>query len=190
MPELSFDDQQVNEILARAGQLEADAAGQLDKTSLETLEASALEAGIDPAHVRQAVSQMETEWRLRRVRERQRQETRRKLGIGAVVVIVLFLGGGLMKRSSRASFHQAQVQQLTTLKAQVEAAEAQVRNVTERRDHLKAAGNLNAPGMRDELVGAENRIAAERKKLTDAVTAYNLVAQSMNDRNWPVMPLP
>lgn len=200
MAQQAYDDQQVDEILARAGQLEIDAAGQLDRTSLETLEASAEEAGIDRALVRQAVKQLETEWRVKRAARRQRQALLRNGGIALVVVIFLALGGGMMQRAaSRAeaarqvAVQQAQVSQakaqLATLKAAVDQADAQLRNVTERRDALRAGGTLNDPIMRDEMVGAENRIAVERRRYNDAVTTYNAVARSLGDPAYPELPL-
>ncbi len=189
MAQNSFDDQQVNEILARAGQLEIDAEGQLDRTSLETLEASAAEAGIEPALVRQAVQQLEAEWRAKRAARRQRQAMGRNAGIVVVVLVILSLGMGQIKRSSQAAAQAQQVQQLATLKSEVDRAAAQLDNVMQRRANLQAGGRLSDPIMRDELVGAENRVAAERMRYNDAVTAYNNLAREVADPAYPALPL-
>jgi len=189
MAQNSFDDQQVNEILARAGQLEVDAEGQLDRTSYDMLVASAEEAGIEPAMVEQAVKQMEAEWRARRAAKRQKEALLRNGGIVVVVVIFLVLGGGAMKRSSAVRLQQQQVQQLAVLKADVDKAAAQLENVVSRADALKAGASPNDKLMHDDLVGSLNRIATERKRYNEAVTTYNNLARTVGDPSYPELPL-
>ena len=185
MAQNTFDDDQVNEILSRAGQLEVDAEGQFDRTSMEMLESSAEEAGLDREHVQQAVKQLEAEWRARRAAKRARQAMLRNTGIVVVVIIFLSLGMGAMKRSGAVAQQTAQVQQLQTLKGQVDQAAAQLDNVMQRRENLAKAGNLSDPTMRDELVGAENRVATERKRYNEVVTQYNNLARQLDDPSYP-----
>lgn len=188
-----FDDDQVNAILDRAGDLQIAADGSLDLTSQELLEESAEEAGIDRALVREAVRQLQAEWQAEQKAERRERQARRQLGVGIGVVLAVVVVGGLVGQAGRRAETETRRGQVVRLQGELEAARAQLDNVLQRRremvPRLVAASSGQSPAARDhaerlrqlalrydDASGAnrprlEQELARELSRLTDALAA-------------------
>jgi len=218
-----FTDQDAEAILLRAAELQSQLE-QLDaRLPRVLLEESAAAVGIPREFLEQAIQQLQAERTAQAVRQTARRRRRRAVAIGVVVLLAL---------ATFASHRAFNIRQ-----ADVEATQAQLDNVSQRRhdlipnliavakasaahekDLIASVGTLyqeiqrprsfeqkqvleaqlsdavahlitmlradaqasaSAVFMRlsDELAGAENRMAVERKRYNDAVAAYNRTAR-------------
>ncbi|NBD13891.1 MULTISPECIES: LemA family protein [Corallococcus] len=188
---VAYDD--VNELIATATRLmQKDAAP--DTLTPDDVRRIGEELDIPARYVDQALEALakrrEAQAREALARERLSRQRRARLRKGAWVgaaVVGLMAVSGLVVRNG-----------LTSTLSDVARQRAQVRNVVDRRESLRARLGLLTPGLeRDaELSGADNRVAVEQRRYDERAAGYNASAASF-PTNWvvrlsglpPVLPL-
>ncbi|RKH32503.1 hypothetical protein D7Y13_18805 [Corallococcus praedator] len=189
--DVAYDD--VNELIATATRLmQKDAAP--DTLTPDDVRKIGEELDIPARYVDQALEALarrrEEQAREAQAKERlarlRRVKARRAAWVGAAVVGVLAVSGLVMRNG------------LTSTLADVARQRAQVRNVVERRESLRARQDTLTPGLaRDaELSGADNRVAIEQRRYDERAADYNASATSF-PTGWvvrltglpPVLPL-
>jgi hypothetical protein len=170
---IAYDD--VNELIATATRLmQKDAAPET--LTPDDLRRIGEELDIPARYVDQALEALarrrEEQAREAQARERLARQRRARLRQTAwvgVAVAAVVAGSGLMVRNG-----------LTSTLADVARQRAQVRNVVERRESLRARVDMLTPGpSRDaELAGADNRVAVEQRRYDERAADYNASAAS------------
>lgn len=156
---------QVDDVIGVAAELAERDARQV---ALDDVKKVGRELGLSPEHVEEAVGELrrrEATETVRRTAEARKRRLALTVGGAAVGLVVLTVGlAALGARSDLQSAYEA-----------VERQEAQVNTVRARQAEVQAlfAGRTPTQGADDELVGALNRVAVERKRYDEAAAAYN-----------------
>lgn len=172
LKERGLSEEEADHLLERAARLQLEAEGRVSR---EDLRAGAAEVGIDPRWLDEAERQLTRERAEGERTRRARKKAALVVGGVAALSFVLLLGAARVSLGGKL--------------AEVERRRAQLENVTARRDalvpQLKAlaqeAGEARGPlyvRLADELAGAENRIAVEKKRYDEAALAYDRAARS------------
>lgn len=169
-----YDD--VDDVIALAERLRSEDESELSAEEMADIGA---ELDIPQRYVDQARRQLE-EQRERQQREAKRaSKLRRKLAIGAAVALfVLATIFGLWSNSA--------VSSVSNLHAQVQSQRAQVENVRARQRAIeeRLADRPDSPDKDAELVGAQNRIRVETRRLNDLIAEYNQEASAFPASLW------
>ena len=159
-------------VLDKAADLMVAAEGQ-GRLSKADLKAGAAEVGIDPRYVEEAFEAVRRE----AAEEKQAAaKTKRRVSLAVIVAVSLFAGTAVVTRLS-----------LGGKMAEVDKRRAQLENVVERRGQLlpqlSQLRQRNAEGdsdvvmrLMDDITGAANRVATEKKRYNEAVVAYEHAA--------------
>jgi cell division protein FtsB len=171
-----IDYEDVDDIIAAAERLRADAEDDLTPQELADIGA---ELGIPAEYVEQARQKLEAR-RAKHERDAKRREKRRaKIALVAGAVI-LSAGAifGLWSYSSLSGLRDAY--------ALVEQQRAQVDNVRDRKAAIERQFEGREPSLEKdaELIGAQNRLRVEIKRLNEAAAHYNRQARGFPASLW------
>jgi flagellar basal body-associated protein FliL len=165
---------EADKVLDKAADLmvAAEGMGHLSKADLK---AGAAEVGIDPRYIDEA---MEAVRRDEAAEKRDAARTKKRVTLAIVVAVTLFVLTGVVARLS-----------LGSKMAEVDKRRAQLENVLERRGsllpQLAQLRQRNDPNdkdvamkLMDEITGATNRVATEKRRYNEAVVDYEKAAST------------
>jgi hypothetical protein len=169
--ETEVDRDDVDDIIGIAARLEMEAEGRL---GLDEVEAIAAELDIDPALVREAAGQLKAKRATQRREAVAAKKRRRTLvtAVAGVLATVLLALSGLVGVGHNG---------LTDRYATVEAAQAQVVQVTDHQEKIEARykGLELTPDREAEIIGAGNRVRVETRRYDKAAAEYNRYADGI-----------
>ena len=165
----TIDSEDVDDVIGIASDIAERERQAADKIAVGDVVDIGEQLGLEAEHVEEAIDELQDREEAARARALQRARTLKLAGIVAGAIAVLAIVLAFVGRGS-----------VRSAKAEVDKRRAQVRNVVDRQDSVRArlAGQPLNADREAELSGADNRVSIEKRRYDEAATEYNETAGS------------